>query len=134
MARIPNGILGDFIGTAGNISGYVRNGRNFIRIRCGKSPKAMTSKRLAQLQKIKVCNEFAKAFSGNGFFNKAFPAYGDTGTGYNRATSAIMNLAINGKYPDTFISYPLVLISKGLLPDAEKASAAIDETGNILFK
>jgi|ERR1019366_8925080 hypothetical protein len=74
------------------------------------------------------------AFSGNGFFNKAFPAYGDTGTGYNRATSTIMNLAINGKYPDTFISYPLVLISKGLLPAAEKASAAIDETGNILFK
>jgi hypothetical protein len=45
-----------------------------------------------------------------------------------------MNLAITGTYPDMIISYPLELISKGPLPASEKASAAICETGNILFK
>ena len=133
MARIPNGILGAFIGKAGNVSGYMRNGENFIRSKRRKTSKEMTPKRLAQQQKIKVCNEFTKAFSGTGFFNKTFPAYGDTGTGYNRATSAIMNLAIVGDYPDISISYPLVLISKGPLPAAENANAAVNENGNIFF-
>ncbi len=133
MARIPNGILGAFIGKAGNVSGYMRNGKNFIRSKRRKTSKDMTLKRLAQQQKIKVCNEFTKTFSGTGFFNKSFPAYGDTGTGYNKATSAIMNLAIVGSYPHISISYPLVLISKGPLPAAENANAAVNEEGNIFF-
>jgi hypothetical protein len=98
MARIPNGILGEFIGTAGNVSGYMRFGDNFLRSRRRKSANVMTPKRLAQQQKIKVCNEFTKPFAGQSFFNKTFPAYGSKGSGYNRATSAILNQAIIGSY------------------------------------
>lgn len=133
MARIPNGILGSFTGTAGNISGYMRNGINFVRSRRRKSSVPMTPKRLAQQQKIKVCNEFTKPFCGSGFFNKTFPAYGHSGTGFNRATSAIMNLAIIGIYPDTAIEYPQVLISKGPLPPAKNPSATVNGEGDILF-
>ena len=100
MARIPNGILGEFIGTAGNVSGYMRYGDNFLRSRRRKSGNVMTPKRLEQQQKIKVCNEFTKPFAGQVFFNKTFPAYGSKGSGYNRATSAILNQAIIGNYPD----------------------------------
>jgi len=132
MARIPNGILGGFIGTAGNVSGYMRNGRNFIRSRRRKSSAPMTPKRLAQQQKIKVCNEFTKPFCGTGFFNRTFPAYGHSGTGFNRATSAIMNLAIIGTYPDTAIDYSQVLISKGPLPVAINASVVVNNEG-VLF-
>ncbi|MEO6672002.1 MAG: DUF6266 family protein [Ginsengibacter sp.] len=82
---------------------------------------------------MKVCNAFTKPFSGTGFFNKSFPAYGDTGTGYNRATSALMNLAIVGTYPSTSLHYPLILISKGPLPSAENAPAVINIDNNILF-
>ena len=133
MARIPDGILGGFIGTAGNVTGYMRNGKNFVRSKRRKSSKPKSPKRLAQQQKIKVCNDFTKAFSGTGFFAKSFPSYGDTGTGYNRATSTIMNLAITGTYPSTLISYPRVLISKGPLPCAENAEVAVDTEGNMLF-
>jgi hypothetical protein len=93
----------------------------------------MTPNRLAQQQKIKVCNEFTRPFCGTGFFNKTFPAYGHSGTGFNRATSAIMNLAIVGSYPNTAIDYEQVLISKGPLPGAKNASIAVSSDGTILF-
>ena len=133
MATIINGILGSFTGTAGNVSGYMRNGKNFVRSRRRKSSAPMTPKRLAQQQKIKVCNEFTKPFCGTGFFNKTFPAYDHSGTGFNRATSAIMNLAIVGVYPDTAIDYAQVLISKGPLPAAKNVSTAVGSDGNLLF-
>ena len=133
MARIPNGINGEFIGTAGNVSGYMRNGVNFVRSKRRKSTAPMSPKRLAQQQKIKVCNDFTRPFCGTGFFNKTFPAYGHSGTGFNRATGAIMNLVIVGTYPNTSIDYPEVLISKGPLPPAKNASAAVSADGEILF-
>ena len=133
MATIPAGILGHFIGKAGNITGYVRNGKNFVRSRPRKSNIPASPARVAQQQKIKVCGEFTRAFSGSGFFNRTFPAYGHSGTGYNRATSAIMHLAIIGVYPDTAIAYPQVLISKGPLQGAVNASATVNEQGYIVF-
>lgn len=133
MASIPNGILGSFVGTAGNVCGYMRNGKNFIRSRRSKSLIPMTPKRLAQQQKIKVCNEFTKPFCGSGFFNRTFPAYGHSGTGFNRVTSAIMNLAIAGDYPNIFINYKKVLISKGPLPEPENANVVRTGEGQLLF-
>ena len=133
MAKIPDGILGTLIGKAGPVTGYVRNGQNILRTSTRRKDNKITPKRIAQQQKIKVCNEFTGAFSGTGFFNKTFPAYGDTGTGYNRATSAVMNLAITGSYPAINISYPRVLISKGHLPFAENANATVNEESNIFF-
>jgi hypothetical protein len=134
MATITNGILGPFSGIVGTVSGYSRNGKNFMRSRRRKTSSRMTPRRLAQQQKIKVCNEFTSPFSGTGFFAKTFPAYGHSGTGFNRATSAIMNLAIVGTYPDTAIDYAKVLISKGPLPAAVNATAIADTDKNILFR
>ena len=133
MATIPAGILGHFTGKAGNITGYMRNGKNFVRSRPRKSNIPASPRRLAQQQKIKVCGGFTRAFSGSGFFNTTFPAYGHSGTGFNRATSAIMHLAITGDYPDTAIAYSQVLISKGPLPGAANASTMLNSEGNIIF-
>ena len=133
MAKIPDGILGTLLGRLGPVSGYRRNGQNLIRMANGSRQSKSTPGRANQRQKIKVCNEFTRAFSGTGFFGKSFPSYSDTGTGYNRATSAIMNLAIVGSYPNTAISFSRVLISKGPLPRAENTGVAVDTEGNILF-
>jgi len=73
-----------------------------------------------------------KKFTGTGFFNKSFPAYGHTGTGYYRATSALMSRAVTSVYPDMALSYPLILVSKGRLPGAESAKASI-KNGTIHF-
>jgi len=133
MARIPDGILGKFLGKAGPVSGYMRNGQNILRTSSSRKDNKVTPARTAQREKIKVCNDFTKPFSGTGFFNKSFPAYGDTGTGYNRATSALMNQAVTGSYPDIIISYPLALISAGPLPSAVYSVAEVTTDGNIIF-
>lgn len=133
MGKIPDGILGVLMGKLGPVSGYRRNGQNLVRIAGQSRPVKSTPLRANQREKIKVCNDFTRAFSGTGFFAKTFPSYGNTGTGYNRATSTIMNLAITGTYPDTVISYPRVMISKGPLPAAENAEVAVDTEGNMLF-
>jgi hypothetical protein len=133
MAKLPEGILGLLAGRLGPVSGYRRNGQNLVRVAGQRRKVKNTPLRASQREKIKVCNDFTRAFSGTGFFAKSFPSYGDTGTGYNRATSAIMNLAVTGTYPDTIISYPRVLISKGPLPGAENAKVAVDTEGNMLF-
>src|SRR6185437_9539950 len=132
MARIINGINGGFTGTVGTVTGYVRNGGNFMRSRHRRKDNVKSEKRLLQQQKLKVCNEFTGAFSGSGFFNTSFPANGATSTGYNRATSAIMNRAIV-KEPAVSLSYPLILISMGMLPGAVYASALANDSGNIVF-
>ena len=116
MAIIPNGILGSFLGKAGPVTGYVRNGQNIIRSAHSRKDNKITPLRTAQREKIKICNDFTRPFSGTGFFNKSFPAYGSTGSGYNRATSALMNKAIAGAYPATHIAYPNVQISQGPYP------------------
>ena len=132
MARIINGINGGFTGKVGTVTGYIRNGGNFMRSRQRRKDNVKSEKRLVQQQKIKVCNEFTKPFSGSGFFNTSFPANGATSTGYNRATSAIMNRAIV-KEPEVSLQYPLVLISMGMLPGAVYASALVNDDGNIVF-
>jgi len=132
MARIINGINGGFTGKVGTVTGYIRNGGNFMRSRRRRKDNVKSEKRLVQQQKIKICNEFTKPFSGSGFFNTSFPANGATSTGYNRATSAIMNRAIV-KEPEVSLQYPLVLISMGMLPGAVYASALANDDGDIVF-
>lgn len=133
MGKLPEGILGVLIGKLGTVSGYRRNGQNLVRVAGQRRKIKNTPMRANQREKIKVCNDFTRAFSGTGFFGKSFPSYGDTGTGYNRATSGIMNLAITGTFPETVIFYPQVLISKGPLPRAENAEVAVNTEGNMLF-
>ncbi len=116
MAKIPAGILGAFLGKSGPVSGHMWNGQNIIRTSSRTGDNKKTPKRKAQQQTIKLCNDFTTAFTGAGFFNKSFPAYGNSGSGYNRATSAIRNQAIAGTYPDIRISYPHVLISRDPCP------------------
>ena len=132
MAKVINGVNGAFTGKVGTVTGYNRNGGNFMRSRHRRKDGIKSKARLAQQQKIKVCNEFTKPFSGSGFFNKSFAANGATSTGYNRATSAIMNQAII-QNPAAALSYPLVLVSRGMLPAAVYASALVDGDGNIAF-
>jgi hypothetical protein len=78
MAKVPEGILGGFIGRVGPISGYRRNGVNIMRTARSRKDKKITPGRLAQREKLKVCNGFTWAFSGTGFFAKSFPSFGDT--------------------------------------------------------
>ena len=133
MATSTQGILGAVTGKIGPVTGYVRNGQNILRTSKSNVKYKPTALRAEQLEKVKLCNRFTRAFSGTGFFNKSFPAYGGTGSGYNRATSALLNQAISGIYPGLHLYYPQVLISKGKLPPTEHAASTTMDDTNIYF-
>src|SRR6478736_9186625 len=121
MAINNSGVIGNFIGTIGPLTGFIRNGKNIIRTSSSAVKNQRTPLQLAQREKIDTCTRFIKAFSGTGFLNKTFPAYGHGGTGYNRAVSALMSRGLTGVYPDMQLNYQQVLISKGRLPGAQNA-------------
>ena len=125
MATTNNGILGAFIGTIGPVTGYMRNGQNVVRTSRSSIKNKRTPLQLAQREKIKVCGSFTKVFTRSDFLKKSFPAYGHTGTGHNRATSALMSQALMGVYPELQLSYPQVLVSKGRLPGAQAARVTV---------
>jgi len=125
MATSNFGIMGNFTGKVGPVTGYMRSGKNILRSSTSVVKDKLTPLRAAQRQKLSTCNRFTKAFAGTGFFNKTFPAYGQTGTGYNRVTSALMSRAVTGVYPNMFLDYTQVLVSKGRLPGAVSVKATI---------
>jgi Family of unknown function (DUF6266) len=133
MAILTQGILGKVVGKTGPVVSYMRFGQNISRSKGStRKNRIETPARKTQREKIKVCNDFTRAFSGTGFFNKSFPAYGHTGSGYNRVTSSIMNLAIV-QAPAIAIAWPKVLISKGPVAPVDYASALVNDEGNIAF-
>ncbi len=133
MAILTQGILGDVVGKTGPVVSYMRFGQNITRSKGStRKNRIETPARKTQREKIKVCNDFTQAFSGTGFFNKSFPAYGHTGSGYNRVTSSVMNLAIVNT-PAIAIAWPKVLISKGPIAPVDYASALVNNEGNIAF-
>ncbi|MEO8112200.1 MAG: hypothetical protein ABI594_19270 [Ginsengibacter sp.] len=79
MAQVSNGILGGFSGKVGPVSGYTRYGKNIMRSATSRVNDKETPGRMAQREKIKVCNRFMNAFTGTGFFSKTFPNYGHGG-------------------------------------------------------
>ena len=131
MARNSSGVLGNFIGTIGPVTGFMRNGQNLLRSSTSSVRNQRTPLQPAQRGRINLCTGFIKAFSGTGFLNKSFPPYGHRGTGYNRAVSALMSRAIKSIYPDMQLNYQQVLISKGRLPVALSAKV-VKKPGNIL--
>ncbi len=133
MGVLSEGINGPVRGKTGTVVSYMRFGQNITRSKGStRKNRIETPARKLQREKIKVCNEFTHAFSGTGFFNKSFPAYGHTGSGYNRVTGSIMNLAIVTN-PVVAIAWPKVLISKGPVAPVDTASASVNEQGNITF-
>jgi len=133
MVKIPNHILSVLVEKLVPATGYGRNVENVFRPAGAGRNRKVISERTILRDKIKICSDFTRAFQGTGFFNKTFPSYGDTGTGYNRAFNTIMDQGIAGSYPYSRISYQHVLVSKGSLPGAVNAAAADNEEHNILF-
>jgi hypothetical protein len=133
MATTNSSVFGAFIGTIGPVTGFIRNGKNVLRTSTSSIQNKRTPRQLAQREKIRICTAFVKVFSRTGFLNKSFSAYGHRGTGYNRAMSALMSLAVTGAYPELQLNYPQVLISRGRLPGAVSAKVVKKINGILQF-
>jgi len=67
MARNNGSVLGNFIGTIGAVTGFMRNGQNFLRSSTSSIKNKHTPMQRAQQEKIDICTAIVKAFSGTGF-------------------------------------------------------------------
>ena len=133
MAKLPQGILGPLVGSAGPVTGYLRLGAPVLRSRPRTNTYQSTPARTTQQRKLQVVLPFIKSFTGTGFFKKSFPVGTEGSTGYNRALSQTMNGALVDSGEDIILSYPLVLISRGSLPKAEQPTVAVEADGNLRF-
>lgn len=132
MAHLPNGLLGGFLGTVGNIEGYMLNGKYVIRSRRKKSTKPPTEKQLACRQKMKIISRFFSAFVSYvqvGFAN----ATSKTSTGYNAAIAYHLKYAIAGQYPDYNVDYEKVRVSEGLMSTKDINAAVTIQDNKLIF-
>jgi hypothetical protein len=116
MGRMKFGPLGPFIGKVGALVGYIRRGAFVVRALPHPSHKPATEKQLISRKQFSMAMQFVKPI--NKFVNFSFhpETKGTTRIPQNAATSHLRKLAIQGDYPDYWIDFSKVIVSKGDLP------------------
>ena len=129
MGLLPTGILGEINGSVGPVVTYLLNGQNVIRAK-GKGPtKPPSLAQLANRQQLKVLTVFLKRATI--FLKKGFGhlALGTKHNYHNLAVSANKSTAVMGEYPDQYIDYEKLILSKGDLAQAINPSVERMENG-----
>ncbi|WEK19207.1 MAG: DUF6266 family protein [Candidatus Pedobacter colombiensis] len=116
MGRTKFGLLGPFIGKIGPLVGYIRRGQFVTRALPHPSSKPATEKQLISRKQFGMAMRFVKPI--NDFVNYSFhpETKGTAKIPQNAATSYFRKLAIQGDYPDYWIDFSKVIVSKGDLP------------------
>lgn len=128
MAIFKNGLNQGYIGKAGNTVTYLLNGKLVTR-RIGKSLKPATVPQLASRQITSIIAAFLSPL--NSFTLIGFELEGKrrhlhpyiAASSYNRSN------AIAGTYPDQYIDFQKVLLTKGNMPDTLGITVEMDENG-----
>ena len=114
MARLKQGIFGPFTGKLGNMVGYERNGKNFVR----SAPvftKPPTIKQLACQQNFKIVTRFLAAVETFTRIGYGLEAVLNQSTAYKLALSYHIKNALKGAYPERDIDFSNVMLSRGKL-------------------
>lgn len=128
MAELPNGINGPFIGRIGNMVGYMRYGKNVIRMIGDAGPHK--GGQLVNEMKMKLISPIAKLIEG--YLNLGFGNVPrkDGVSPRSYAISLNKQEAVKGKYPNLTTDFEKLVISDG--PIAEPLNAEVKLIGNVL--
>ena len=127
MGKLPNGIFGALVGTTGNLTGYVLNGQNILKMIPHPNPHR-SIKQKANSQKMTVINEFFYYLGPLLKAGYSIAAKGTTKNYYNLAVSYNKKYAVKGEYPDIEMDYPNVMFSEGkLLPAINPVAELVPE-------
>jgi len=127
MATYKNGIAGTFSGKVGPVVGSNWNGIDYMRSLPRKSSRPPTERQKAQRLKMSIAISFLSPVSE--LVNVGFKTDTSKKSGFNEATSHIIQEAIVGTYPDFALDYSHVLISSGNLTGAWNAEASSASAG-----
>ena len=132
MGTISKGILGGFSGLVGTVVGGNWNGIDYMRSKPTKRSAASYSQaQLDQQQKFSLAVGFTQTLGG--LLEQTFRNYAVRKTGRNSAISYLLKNAITGSSPDFTLDYSKVLISRGDLPIAPSAAAALGVANRVNF-
>jgi len=130
MGRLKSGVYGPLVGKLGNVISYVWRGMNVNRMVSHKTNIPPTIPQLASRKMFSMAQKFVAPLQN--FVSYSFhPATKDKPKiPQNEASSLFRKNAIMGEYPDFWIDYSRVIMSKGDLPAPVNASVLRD--GNLL--
>lgn len=126
MGRLKSGAYGPLIGKLGNVINYIWRGMNVNRMASHKITVPPTRPQLASRQMFTMAQKFVAPLRD--FVSYSFhPATkGKTKFPQNEASSLFRKHAILGEYPDYWVDYSKVIMSKGDLPAPLNASVTRD--------
>lgn len=128
MATQKNGLFGGWKGKLGNAVGYVdKNGTQIIRSRSKRNNENPTDKEKENWLRTEIINVFLSILSH--FVKLSFNLEGklNKDNWYNMAARENRK-AIVGDYPNLYIDFNLVLLSKGDMPVVNNPKVTITET------
>ena len=131
MAILYNGINGPFSGKVGTVVGYKWKNKAVMRGLPSQRKGGPSPLQLQQHAKFRLMNVFLNPLVS--LLNLTFNNLAFEMTGYNKAFSYNVKNAIAGDYPEYNIDYPMVLISRGDLPNVTMPSVTSSETGILKF-
>jgi hypothetical protein len=130
MAKLPNGILGGFIGTLGPAVGTRWKNKQVIRSRPPRKRPKSSEDQLKQQAKVKLISPFVRPLTH--FLNSTYRNVTETSS-FNKAMSYNLRNAIDGEYPVFTINYTRFILGAGDLLNVEKPKLHSDESGRLTF-
>jgi hypothetical protein len=131
MAKLPNGILGGFVGTVGPVVGTQWKGKQVIRSRPPKKRPRSSEDQLKQQAKVTLVTTFIHPLTH--FLNSTYHCVTVQTSCFNKAMSYNLRNAISGEFPAFRINYALVALGVGDLLNVEKPSLSSESTGRLTF-
>jgi len=131
MGTFEKGILGGFSGKVGTVIGSTWRGINVIRSKQGPRRGGSTQKQLEQQAKFSLIMKFLQPLTL--LLNLSFDQIAVGMSGFNKAFSYNVLNGVTGVYPAFTVNYAMVLLSRGVLPNAAAPSCASPAAGKLAF-
>jgi hypothetical protein len=130
MAKLPNGILGGFIGTLGPAVGTRWKNKQVIRSRPPLKRPTSSEDQKKQQGKVGLMSAFISPLTQ--FLNSTYRNVTETSC-FNRAMSLNLRNAVDGLHPPFTISYTRFVLGTGDLLNVEKPAISSDSSGRLTF-
>jgi Family of unknown function (DUF6266) len=131
MAKLPNGILGGFIGTLGPAVGTQWKGKQVIRSRPPRKRPKSSEDQLKQQAKVRLMSPFIRPLTN--FLNSTYQCVTVLTSCFNKAMSYNLRNAISGEFPAYKINFIRVALGVGDLLNVEKPTVNSESTGRLTF-
>jgi hypothetical protein len=131
MGTIVKGILGGFSGKVGTVVGSTWKGLAVMKSVPGPRKGNPTLLQLEQQARFTLMIKFLQPLTA--LFNQTFSSGAVAMSGFNKAFSYNVLNGITGVYPAFTVNFPMLLISKGDLPNAIAPAVISPLAGKLAF-